>query len=202
MNHPQKRALIAVAALAMLAAGCAKKKVAVTPPPPPPPAAPAQTATALRPRPATPAPARTPTAPTPAAATPAPRYPSAATRARIDQLLAKIEDAYFDYDKATLRPDALNALQADSTELRDILRDYPDYKLTIEGHCDERGSDEYNLALGDRRAQASKDYLVQVGIPSAQLNLVSYGKMRPVCSEHDEACWQRNRRIHILAMAR
>jgi peptidoglycan-associated lipoprotein len=202
MNHPQKRALIAVAALAMLAAGCAKKKVAVAPPPQPPPAAPAQTATALRPRAATPAPPRTATAPTPAAATPAPRYPSAATRARIDQLLAKIEDAYFDYDRATLRPDALKALQADATELRDILKDYPDYKLTIEGHCDERGSDEYNLALGDRRAQASKDYLVQVGIPSAQLNLVSYGKMRPVCSEHDEACWQRNRRIHILAIAR
>jgi peptidoglycan-associated lipoprotein len=202
MNHPQKRALIAVAAFAMLAAGCAKKKVAVAPPPPPPPAAPAQTATAPRSRPATPAPARTPTAPPPAAATSAPRYPSAATRARIDQLLAKIEDAYFDYDRATLRPDALKALQADATELRDILKDYPDYKLTIEGHCDERGSDEYNLALGDRRAQASKDYLVQVGIPSAQLNLVSYGKMRPVCSEHDEACWQRNRRIHILAIAR
>jgi peptidoglycan-associated lipoprotein len=202
MNHPQKRALIAVAAVAMLAAGCAKKKVAAAPPPPPPPAVPTQTAALPRPRPATPAPARATTAPPPAAATPAPRYPSAATRARIDELLAKIEDAYFDYDKAALRPDALKALQADSTELRDILKDYPDYKLTIEGHCDERGSDEYNLALGDRRAQASKDYLVQVGIPSAQLNLVSYGKMRPVCSEHDEACWQRNRRIHILAMAR
>jgi peptidoglycan-associated lipoprotein len=202
MNQPQKFALIAVAAVTMLAAGCAKKKVTAAPPPPPLLAAPAQTAAAPRPRPATPAPARAATAPTPAAATPAPRYPSVATRARIDQLLAKIEDAYFDYDKAALRPDALNALQADSTELRDILKDYPDYKLTIEGHCDERGSDEYNLALGDRRAQASKDYLVQVGIPSAQLNLVSYGKMRPVCSEHDEACWQRNRRIHILAMAR
>ena len=202
MNQPQKLALIAVAAVTMLAAGCAKKKVTAAAPPPPPPAAPAQTAAAPRPRPATPAPARAATAPTPTAATPASRYPSVATRARIDQLLAKIEDAYFDYDKASLRPDALKALQADSTELRDILKDYPDYKLTIEGHCDERGSDEYNLALGDRRAQASKDYLVQVGIPSAQLNLVSYGKMRPVCSEHDEACWQRNRRIHILAMAR
>jgi peptidoglycan-associated lipoprotein len=116
--------------------------------------------------------------------------------------LAKIEDAYFDYDKSTLRADALHALQADSTELRDILKDYPDYKLTIEGHCDERGSDEYNLALGDRRAQAAKDYLVQVGIPASQLNLVSYGKMKPICTEHDEACWQRNRRIHILAMAK
>ncbi len=113
----------------------------------------------------------------------------------------EIEDAYFDYDKASLRPDALKALQADSTELRDILKDFPDYKLTIEGHCDERGSSEYNMALGDKRAEAAKDYLVQVGIPSAQLNVVSYGKDRPVCDEHDEACWQRNRRIHIVAMA-
>ena len=101
----------------------------------------------------------------PAATAPAPRYPNAATRARIDELLAKIEDAYFDYDKASLRPDALKALQADSTELRDILKDFPDYKLTIEGHCDERGSSEYNMALGDKRAEAAKDYLVQVGHP-------------------------------------
>jgi peptidoglycan-associated lipoprotein len=137
----------------------------------------------------------------PPAATPIPRYPNATTRVRIDQLLAKIEDAYFDYDKASLRPDALKTLQADSTELRDILKDYPDYKLTIEGHCDERGSAEYNVALGDRRAAAAKDYLDQVGIPSAQLNLISYGKERPVCQERDEACWQRNRRIHIVAMA-
>jgi peptidoglycan-associated lipoprotein len=127
--------------------------------------------------------------------------PNAATRARIDELLAKIEDAYFDYDKASLRPDALKALQADSAELRDILKDYPAYKLTIEGHCDERGSAEYNMALGDKRAESAKDYLVQVGIPAAQLNLVSYGKQRPVCDEHDEACWQRNRRIHIVALA-
>ena len=138
----------------------------------------------------------------PAATKPAPRYPNAATRARIAQLLAKIEDAYFDYDKASLRPDALKALAADSTELRDIMKDYPDYKLTVEGHCDERGCDEYNFALGDRRAQAAKDYLVQVGLPAAQLNQMSYGKEHPVCQEHEAACWQRNRRIHIVAMAR
>jgi peptidoglycan-associated lipoprotein len=129
------------------------------------------------------------------------RQPNAATRARIEELLAKIEDAYFDYNQATLRPDAMKALQADSTELRDILKDYPSYKLTIEGHCDERGSAEYNIALGDRRAVAAKVYLVQVGIPSAQLNEISYGKEHPICQEHDEACWQRNRRIHIVAMA-
>jgi peptidoglycan-associated lipoprotein len=199
MNHPDKRTIFAIAAVAMLAAGCSKK-VAVAPPPPP---ASTRAPAAVASRPAA-APARAAVTPRPAAPTPTPasRYPSAATRARIDELLAKIEDAYFDYDKSALRPDALKALQADSTELRDILKDYPDYKLTIEGHCDERGSDEYNVALGDRRAQAAKDYLVQVGIPSAQLNLVSYGKMRPVCSDHDEVCWQRNRRIHILAMAR
>jgi peptidoglycan-associated lipoprotein len=125
--------------------------------------------------------------------------PDAATRARIDQLLARIEDAYFDYDKHTLRPDAIQALQADSSELRDILKDYPEYKLTIEGHCDERGSEEYNMALGDQRARAAKDYLTQVGIPSDQLSLVSYGKERPACQDHDEACWQKNRRIHIIA---
>ena len=123
------------------------------------------------------------------------------TRARIDQLLAKIEDAYFDYDQSTLRPDAMKALNADSTELRDILKDYPDYRLTIEGHADERGSAEYNVALGDRRASAAKEYLVGIGIPAAQLSVLSYGKEKPVCMEHGESCWQRNRRIHIVAAA-
>lgn len=197
MTYAQKRTLIAVAAVSLLAAACAKKKVAAAPPPPPAPAA--TPAAASKPAPP---PVRTATTQRPATITPAPRYPNASTRARIDQLLAKIEDAYFDYDKASLRPDALKALQADSTELREILKDYPDYKVTIEGHCDERGSAEYNLALGDKRAEAAKDYLVQVGIPSAQFNVLSYGKERPICQEHDEACWQRNRRIHIVAMAR
>jgi peptidoglycan-associated lipoprotein len=199
MNQTRKRSMIALAAVCLLASACAKKKVAAAPPPPPP--APAVAS----------APARTPsTSPkhtannlTPAPkTTPSSRFPSEATRARIDQLLAKIEDAYFDYNKAALRPDAMKALQADSTELRDILKDFPAYKLTVEGHCDERGSDEYNLALGDKRAHAAKDYLVQIGIPSAQLNVVSYGKEKPVCEEHDEACWQRNRRIHVVALAR
>ena len=190
--------LLVAAAMLVMGVGCAKKKVAVNPPPPPPPSS--------TPMQSTPAPAPAPVSasntPAPASSnTPATRYPSAATRARIDQLLARIEDAYFDYDKHTLRPDAIQALQADSNELRDILKDYPDYKLTIEGHCDERGSEEYNLALGDRRADSAKEYLVQVGIPGGQLKVVSYGKDRPVCQDHDENCWQRNRRIHIVAMA-
>ena len=197
MKRSHELVIIAIATLTMIGAGCAKKKVAAAPPPPPP--QPAATAPS---RPAATPPRSTPSSPAPQAAASRPTYPDAATRARIDQLLARIEDAYFDYDKHTLRPDAVKALEADSTELRDILKDYPTYKLTIEGHCDERGSAEYNMQLGQARAEAAKSYLVQVGIPSDQLGLVSYGKEKPVCDEHDEACWQKNRRIHIVAMAK
>jgi len=188
--------LVAVAALATVASGC-HKKIASTPPPPPPPSA-----TRNTPARAAETPRYTPPATEQAASTPASRYPDAKTRARIDELLAKIEDAYFDYDKHTLRPDAIQALQADSTELRDIIVQYPDYKLTIEGHCDERGSEQYNMALGDARAESAKDYLVGVGIPATQLAVISYGKDKPICDEHDEACWQKNRRIHIVAAAK
>ncbi|HUP02662.1 MAG TPA: peptidoglycan-associated lipoprotein Pal [Bryobacteraceae bacterium] len=188
--------LMLAAAALLLATACSKKKTAAAPPPPPQ----AAPQAAARPAPA-PAPVRRAPEQRPAEAAVRPRMPNAATRARIDELLARIEDAYFDYNKSTLRTDAMTALQADSTELRDILKDYPDYKLTIEGYCDERGSAEYNIALGNKRASAAKDYLVQVGIPSAQLNVVSYGKERPVCTDHDEACWQKNRRIHIVAVA-
>jgi len=132
-------------------------------------------------------------------AQPSSRMPNAQTRARIDTLLSRIEDAYFDYNQHTLRPDAIKALESDSAELRDILKDYPDYKLTIEGYCDERGSAEYNMALGQERADSAKAYLVGVGIPNGQLSTVSYGKEKPICDQHDESCWQKNRRIHIVA---
>jgi peptidoglycan-associated lipoprotein len=189
--------VIPVAMIGLLAVGCGTKKVAVLPPPPQPP--PTVTATNRTPdrglTDRTPPPATTTTAP----AAEASRYPDKATRDRIDTLLARISDAYFDYDKHNLRPDAVQTLQADSIELRDILKQYPDYKLVIEGHADERGSDEYNIGLGDARAKSAKEYLVQVGIPSQQMSVVSYGKERPICTEHDEACWQKNRRVHIIA---
>jgi peptidoglycan-associated lipoprotein len=190
--------LISAAALVMFAAGCTKKTVAKSAPP-----APTSTTATERPQPQVSTPSRSTAQPPQqqAATTPASRLPDAKTRARIDQLLARIEDAYFDYNQHNLRPDAIKALQADSTELRDIIVQYPDYHLTIEGHADERGSEEYNLALGDARAKAAKAYLVQVGIPDAQLAVVSYGKDKPICEEHDEACWQKNRRIHIVAAA-
>ena len=198
MKISREMVLITVATFTMIGAGCAKKKVAAAPPPPAPPPSvtePSRPA-AAQPR------SLSGSAPSPVAAAVKPSYPDAATRARIDQLLARIEDAYFDYDQHTLRPDAVKALASDSSELRNILKDYPDYKLTIEGHCDERGSAEYNMQLGQARAESAKAYLVQVGIPSDQLGLVSYGKEKPACDGHEEGCWQKNRRIHIVAMAK
>jgi peptidoglycan-associated lipoprotein len=194
MKISARMALIAVAALGLFGAGCAKKKVAAATP-----QAPQQAVEAPRQTPAA-QPARSTPAPQQATtSTPRSNMPTAAEKARIEQLLARIEDAYFDYNQHTLRPDAIKALQADSTELRDIISQYPDYKLTIEGHCDERGSEAYNLALGDARAKAAQDYLVGVGISKNQLNVLSYGKDKPACEEHDEACWAKNRRIHIVA---
>ena len=195
MKNTLAVAILGVATLAFVGAGC-KKKVAATPPAPPVAAQPAP----APPAPPPPAAVVQPTPPPPAPAPPPEhKVPNAATRARIETLLAKIEDAYFDYDKHTLRPDAIKALQADSTELRDIVVQYSDYRVTIEGHADERGSEAYNLALGDARANAARDYLSSIGIPAAQLAIISYGKDRPVCEEHDEACWQKNRRIHFVA---
>jgi peptidoglycan-associated lipoprotein len=190
---------MSIAALCGLGAGCAKKAASVPPPPPPAPTT-ASSAPASTPR-QQPAARPTPSASTPAE-TPRPRYPDAKTRAHIDELLARIQDAYFDYDRHNLRPDALKALEADSKELGEIIRQYPDFKLKIEGYCDERGSAEYNLALGDRRAAAAKDYLVSMGIPGDQLTLTSMGKEQQVCTDHTEECWQKNRRAHIVAMAK
>jgi peptidoglycan-associated lipoprotein len=125
------------------------------------------------------------------------RMPDAATRASIQELLNRIQDAYFDYNKHTLRPDAEVALKHDAQTLSDIIRQYPDFKLTVEGHCDARGSEEYNLALGDARAKQAKEYLATLGLPADQLQLISYGKDRPVCNDQDEECWQKNRRAHL-----
>jgi peptidoglycan-associated lipoprotein len=125
------------------------------------------------------------------------RMPDQATRNQIQELLNRIQDAYFDYNRHNIRPDAQQALVADAKTLGEILKQYPDYKLTVQGYCDERGSEEYNLALGDKRANQAKEYLASLGVPGSQLKTVSYGKEKQVCSEHDEACWQKNRRAHI-----
>jgi len=108
--------------------------------------------------------------------------------------MREVRDAYFDYDKADLRPDARTAL----SKTADFLKNYPRFKVTIEGHCDERGSTEYNLGLGDRRASAVKQYMVSLGISADRINTVSFGKEKPFCSESNESCWQQNRRGHFV----
>jgi peptidoglycan-associated lipoprotein len=105
-----------------------------------------------------------------------------------------VKDAYFEYDKADIRPDARDAL----SQTAQFLRSNAQIKVVIEGHCDERGSTEYNLALGDRRAAAAKQFLTSLGITADRMETVSYGKERPFCSASTEECWQQNRRAHII----
>lgn len=134
------------------------------------------------------------------AAQPTPQEPkrlSQQQRADLNALLARLEPALFDYDKATIRPDAATVLRSDVEVIRSILADYPAERLLIEGHADERGTSEYNLALGDRRAVATREFLSGMGIPGSQLQIMSYGEERPVCTDQGESCWQRNRRAHI-----
>jgi peptidoglycan-associated lipoprotein len=103
-------------------------------------------------------------------------------------------DAFFDFNKADIRSDARDALG----KTADFFRHYPQLRVTIEGHCDERGSTEYNLALGDRRASAVKQYLVSLGISADRLNTVSFGKEKPFCMQATEDCYQQNRRGHFV----
>ncbi len=105
-----------------------------------------------------------------------------------------IKDAFFDYDKYDIRADAQQALAADAQ----FLNAHPNIRFTIEGHCDERGSTEYNLGLGDNRANSAKQFLVQQGVAADRIRTISYGKEKPFCSEHNEQCWQENRRAHLV----
>ena len=105
-----------------------------------------------------------------------------------------IKDAFFDYDRYDIREDARAALAANAR----ALKERPSIRITIEGHCDERGSSQYNLALGDRRAISARDFLVSQGIDSSRIDTVSYGEERPFCQEKNEECWQLNRRAHIV----
>jgi peptidoglycan-associated lipoprotein len=115
------------------------------------------------------------------------------------RLQSELRDALYDYDSNNIRDDARAALTADADALKRILADFPNATVNVEGHCDERGSAEYNLGLGDRRATSARDFLTQLGVPADRLKTISYGKERPVCTESDESCWQRNRRAHFSA---
>lgn len=109
------------------------------------------------------------------------------------ELLAELTDVYFDFDQYVIRSDARSGLKAAAT----ILKAQRNHTIVIEGHCDERGTSAYNLVLGERRAQAAKQYLQDLGLASSQIQIASYGKEQPFCTEHSEACWQLNRRVHF-----
>ncbi len=177
----------ALFALVALVAACSKKPVPQTTPEPTPSPAPAAV---------TVVPTAVPVPPKP------PEAPRVAEVSMSDKTLTEIsgylKPAFFDYDQAEIRPDAREALGADA----EFLRKWPTVKVTIEGYCDERGTREYNMALGQRRAGATRDYLVSLGTDTRRLQIISYGKERPFCTEHNEACWQKNRRANFVVTAK
>jgi peptidoglycan-associated lipoprotein len=109
-----------------------------------------------------------------------------------------LTDVYFALDQSTLQDDGRAALTKDA----DWLRKWGSTKITLEGHCDSRGTTEYNLALGERRAQAAKDYLVSLGIGADRILTISKGKESPFCTEENESCWSQNRRGHFVITAK
>ncbi|MGD1070614.1 MAG: OmpA family protein [Bryobacteraceae bacterium] len=123
---------------------------------------------------------------------------SGGARGTLDsRVQSDLQDALFDYDSNNIRDDARAALTANAAALKRIFADFPGSTINVEGHCDERGSAEYNLGLGDRRASAAMEFLVQLGVPADRLKTISYGKERPTCTESNESCWQKNRRAHF-----
>jgi peptidoglycan-associated lipoprotein len=118
----------------------------------------------------------------------------------LDQLNAEkpLGDVYFDLDESSVRDDARSILQRNA----DWMKRWTSTQVTVEGHCDSRGSSEYNLALGTRRSTSVKDYLVSLGVPAERITVITKGKEQPVCTEENEACWQQNRRGHFIITAK
>jgi peptidoglycan-associated lipoprotein len=180
----KRRLLIPLLALAVSLAGvtgCKKK----------PPAEPAEPAPAPA---AEPAP-EPPPPPPPPAPEPEPEPPK---RPSLDTLNSELRPIHFDFDKSAIRPDATPVLGTNAA----LMEKYPEFNIVIEGHCDERGTIEYNLALGDRRAMAAKQELIQRGISPGRITTISYGEERPVDPGHNEGAWAKNRRAEFLFVRR
>jgi peptidoglycan-associated lipoprotein len=187
--------LMSVLLAGLMITGCAKR-----------PATTAATAAAPAPSAGAPAPAPRPAAPPssgaavapPAAAAAAAAAPTPRPSPKEFMAVAALKEVYFDFDKYDIRPDDAKTLDANAT----WLKSNADNLVLIEGHCDERGTNEYNLALGERRAKATMNYLVSQGIQANRITIISYGEERPVCAEHTEACWAKNRRAGFLVKPR
>jgi peptidoglycan-associated lipoprotein len=187
----------------VLLVGCAKRPATTQA------AAPAPTGgattTAATPAPATVQPS-TPggaTAPAPATAAPAAKPPAAAPPAARPEPkefreVAELKDVFFDFDKYDIRPADAKTLDGNAG----WLKSNPNHLVLIEGHCDERGTNEYNLALGERRAKSTMNYLVSQGVQASRITIISYGEERPSCTQKNDECWAKNRRAHFLVKPR
>jgi peptidoglycan-associated lipoprotein len=189
MTRTRYISVVALCLSLIAAAGCGKNppQVAAAPPPPPP---------------AAPAPPPPPPPPPPAKPAPPPALTEEEIFAKktLDQLNAErpLADVFFDLDQSEIRSDAQAPLKANA----DWMRKWASTQVVLEGHADSRGSSEYNLALGTRRANSVKDYLVSLGVPATRVTVVSKGKESPFCKEENEACWQQNRRGHFIISAK
>ena len=190
--------VVALLVLVVVMVGCAKRPATIAASAPAPtgaagatgsPASPsAPAATPMQPSTSTPAPAA-PTASPSGGARPVPRDFTA---------IADLKDVFFDFDKYDIRPTDAKMLDANAA----WLKSHENMLVLVEGHCDERGTNEYNLALGERRAKATMNYLVAQGVQANRITIISYGEERPICTEHTEACWAKNRRAHFLIKPR
>ncbi|HKA62465.1 MAG TPA: peptidoglycan-associated lipoprotein Pal [Methylomirabilota bacterium] len=180
---------IPVLALSLFLVGCPKRPATTAASAPAPTGAPAPSSPAPS-SPSTPSPTPAPAAPSTAAPATPPRPSEFAEN-------ANLKDVYFDFDKYDIRQNDAKILDTNAAWLKTN-----DNLVLIEGHCDERGTNEYNLALGERRAKSTMNYLVSQGVQAGRITIISYGKERPVCTEHTEDCWAKNRRAHFLTKSR
>lgn len=189
MSMFRVRALTFTLCLAAAVAACGKKPTPPPPAPPPPPA--------TKPEPPPPPP---PPAPAPAPETKAPTEEEIFAKMTLEELNAKkpLADVFFAFDSTELSEEARASLQKNA----EWLKRWTSTRITIEGHCDERGTAEYNLGLGERRAAAVRSYLVSLGVPADRMTTVSKGEEQPFCTEHNEGCWSQNRRGHFVITAK
>ena len=194
MAHRRGNVLLVapVLVLSLFLAGCPKRPATTAASAPPPTGAPAPS-TAAPSTSGTPGPSMTPSPAAPGTAAPSTTPPAPSEFRETPNL----KDVFFDFDKYDIRPSDAKVLDTNAAWLKTN-----DNLVLIEGHCDERGTNEYNLALGERRAKATMNYLVGQGVQANRVTIISYGKERPTCTEHSEACWAKNRRAHFLVKAR
>jgi peptidoglycan-associated lipoprotein len=184
-------AITSLLVAAVVLSGCAKRPATTQAAAPPPTGAASMT-------PSTPPASQI--QPTTPPAGPAPATAAPATRPPVKDFVAipELADIFFDFDKYDIRPVDAKTLDSNAN----WLKSNPNHLVLIEGHCDERGTNEYNLALGERRAKSTMNYLVSQGVQANRITIISYGEERPQCTEHTEACWAKNRRSHFLVKPR